>query len=210
MNHSNTARPFFATRFLTCTGITGMLRVAAVCAGVFGFVSGAHAQNTDGVVTAWGDNGLSQCNIPAVSSGVSAIAGGYEHTIALKDGTIVAWGNNGYGQCLGTNSSGSPITSTANGAPAQINGVTLFGVIAIEGGYYHTIALKDGAVLAWGNNEFGQCTIPTAAQSGVSAIAGGELHSIALKDGAVLAWGAGTTNTGSSPNYGQSIIPTAA
>ena len=45
----------------------------------------------------------------------------------------------------------------------------------------HTIALKNGAVLAWGNNDFGQCNIPAAAQSGVSAIAGGEQHTIALK-----------------------------
>ena len=35
-------------------------------------------------------------------------------------------------------------------------------------------------------------------------------NSVAWGDGAVLAWGAGTTNTGSDPNFGQSIIPAAA
>jgi hypothetical protein len=70
-----------------------------------------------------------------------------------------------------------------------------------------SVAMADGAVLAWGDNNPGQCTIPTAAQSGVSAIAGGQYHTIALKDGAVLAWGAGTTNEGSFGEYGQCIIP---
>jgi len=65
----------------------------------------------------------------------------------------------------------------------------LTGVTAIAGGYAHTIALKDGAVLAWGRNSEGQCNIPAAAKSGVTAIAGGAIHTIALKDGAVLAWG---------------------
>ena len=42
----------------------------------------------DGMVTAWGRNNWGQCNIPAsANSGVSAIAGGGYHTIALKDGT---------------------------------------------------------------------------------------------------------------------------
>ena len=66
----------------------------------------------------------------------------------------------------------------------------------------HTIALKDGAVLAWGNNGNGQCTIPAAASSGVSAIAGGYQHTIALKNGAVLAWG--------NNDYGQCSIPASA
>ena len=139
----------------------------------------------------------------AATSGVSAIAGGGTHTIALKNGAVLAWGYNANGQCT---------------IPASASS----GVSAIAGGDYHTIALKNGEVLAWGagttsqtnggsnNSEYGQCIIPTAAQSGVTAIAGGHLHTIALKNGAVLAWGAGTTNTGNYPDYGQSIVPTAA
>jgi alpha-tubulin suppressor-like RCC1 family protein len=47
-----------------------------------------------------------------------------------------------------------------------------------------------------------------AGLSNVVAIAGGGYHSLALKaDGTVVAWGAGTSNTGSSPNYGQAIVP---
>jgi len=42
----------------------------------------------------------------------------------------------------------------------------------------------------------------------VAAVAAGGYHSLALKaDGTVAAWGAGTTNSGSSPHYGQAIVP---
>ena len=34
-------------------------------------------------------------------------------------------------------------------------------IIGIDCGSYHSIALKsDGTVVAWGNNNFGQCVIP--------------------------------------------------
>ena len=59
----------------------------------------------------------------------------------------------------------------------------------------------NGVVTAWGNNDYGQCTIPASANSGVSAIAGGS-HTIALKDGAVLAWGYN--------DFGECTIPASA
>ena len=40
----------------------------------------------------------------------------------------------------------------------------------------------NGVVTAWGNNGWGQCTIPASASSGVSHIAGGTFHTIALKN----------------------------
>ena len=104
MNFSNAARPIFATRFLTCTGFTGMMRVAAVCAGTFGFVASANA-DTNNFVLGWGYNGYGQSSpIPAAAnSNVKAIAGGYYHTVALKnDGSVLAWGYNDQGQCLGS------------------------------------------------------------------------------------------------------------
>jgi len=281
MNYCNAARPFFATRFLTCTGITGMLRFAAVCAGVFGCVAGVCAQTT-GAVTAWGNNNFGQCDIPAAAlSGVSAIAGNYArtialkngavlswgydannnfgqyavpiaaqsgisaiacgffhnlalkdggvltwghtgygsipptansgvtaiaaygfHSIALKGGAVVGWGDNNYGQSLGTNSNGAPITTTPQGQFVQIMGTVLQGVSAIACGWDYTIAIKNGAVLAWGNDISSQCNIPPAALTNVSAIACGSIHTIALKDGAVLAWGSNAS--------GQCNIPAAA
>ena len=180
----------------------GWIALCVVGAASFTFVPSASA-DINGVVTAWGNNGNGQCNIPAdANSGVSAIAGGYFHTIALKAGTVLAWGYNGNGQC---------------NIPAAANS----GVSAIAGGFYHTIALspiKDcnnngihdpfevagrqtDKVKAWGYNGDGQCTIPASANSGVSAIAGGGYHTIALKGGG----GPAPTIASISPTSGSTL-----
>src|SRR5918912_97430 len=75
---------------------------------------------TSGTIVAWGNNGDGETNVPAGLSGVSAIAAGFEHTVALKsDGTVVAWGYNGYGETT---------------VPAGLGGVS-----AIAAGYGHTV-----------------------------------------------------------------------
>ncbi len=135
-----------------------------------------------GAVLVWGNNFYDQRTIPnSATSGITEIACGTNHTIALKDsGHVIGWGDNSYGQCLGTNSAGAAITTNANGTAVKINGVTLTGVTAIAGGSNHTVALRDGAVLAWGYNYDGQCTIPTSATSGVTAIGAGSYHTVAV------------------------------
>ena len=137
---------------------------------------------SDGTVVAWGDNDYGQATAPAGLTGVTAIAAGYEHTVALKsDGTVVAWGHNNQDDTT---------------VPAGLTGVT-----AIAAGYYHTVALKsDGTVVAWGLNDWGQTTVP-AELTGVKAIAAGWLCTVALKgDGTVVAWG--------YDGEGQTTIPT--
>ena len=137
----------------------------------------------DGVVLAWGWEGQrvggpfggspsdGRCTIPtAAQSGVSAIAGGSNHTIALKNGGVLAWGRTSEGQCTIPDSASS-------------------GVSAIAASLYNTYALKNGEVLAWGTNYFGEGAVPDAAKSGVTAIAAGGSHVLALKNGGVLAWG---------------------
>jgi len=166
--------------------------------------------------------------IPTTQSGITAIAGSWVTSIAIKNGSVLAWGyNNGKGLCLGTDDKGIPKTGSNMGVPVQIMGQPLTGVTAIASGLLHSIALKDGAVFAWGSgltsptpvhggyyvDEWGQSIVPDTAKFGVIAIAGGWMHTIALKDnGAVLAWGAGATNTEPTPGYanyncGQSMVP---
>jgi hypothetical protein len=105
----------------------------------------------------------------AAQSGVTAIAAGGDHTVALKyDGSVVAWGDNGYGQTT------VPLAAQS-------------GVAAIATNYRHTMALKkDRSVVAWGYNAYGQTTVPVAAQSEVTAIAAGYFHSVAISRVAVL------------------------
>jgi transcriptional regulator of NAD metabolism len=121
--------------------------------------------------------------VPAGLSGVTSIAAGTGHNLALKsDGTVVAWGDNSSGQI---------------NVPAGLSGVT-----SIAAGSAHSLALKsDGTVVAWGNNSTGQINVPVGL-SGVTAIAAGVAHSMALTGGGrVFAWG--------QNNAGQLNVPTA-
>jgi alpha-tubulin suppressor-like RCC1 family protein len=74
-------------------------------------------------VVAWGNNTYGQASPPAGLGGVTAIAAGRDHGLALRrNGTVVAWGNNEFGQAR---------------PPAGLGGV-----IAIAGGGSFSLALK--------------------------------------------------------------------
>jgi alpha-tubulin suppressor-like RCC1 family protein len=78
-----------------------------------------------GTVVAWGDNTDGQTTVPSGLGGVTAIAGGAYHSLALKsDGTVVAWGN-------------------PSSVPGDLSGVT-----AIAAGGFHSLALKSEAPTA--------------------------------------------------------------
>jgi uncharacterized delta-60 repeat protein len=137
-----------------------------------------------GRVRAWGasEYNYGQTIVPvAAQNGVTAIAAGITHTLALRsDGTVVGWGNNDYGQTT---------------VPEGLSGVT-----AIATGPAHTLALKsDGTMVGWGNNDYGQITVP-AGLGGLMAVASGYMFTVVLKsDGTVVGWG--------NNDYGQTTIP---
>jgi Regulator of chromosome condensation (RCC1) repeat/F5/8 type C domain len=186
----------------------GLSGVTAIAVGVSP-TSPSLALKSDGTVVAWGNNQYGQVTGTANSvypntsvanpvtflTGVTAIAVGGSHSLALKsDGTVVGWGNNQNGQVTGTANTISPYTSVANP-------VTLVeGVTAIAAGGAHSLALKsDRTVVGWGQNNFGQTTIPAGLSDVIAIVAGGS-HSLALKsDGTVVAWG--------NNNYGQRTVP---
>ena len=139
-------------------------------------------------------------------TGIKAIAGGREHTIALKEnGEVWAWGRNDYGQ-IGDNTSGTnclyPVRVKGENGVGFLNGIK-----AIACGYDHTIALhENGEVWAWGYNSFGQLgndnliNRPYPARvlnaggyeflKDIKVVACGGYHTIALKEnGEVWTWG---------------------
>jgi alpha-tubulin suppressor-like RCC1 family protein len=128
----------------------------------------------------------------------AAIAGGYEHTCALKGGQVYCWGYNDYGQLGdGTTTDRTTPTLVANGAMGNS------GVTAVAAGWHHICALKGGQVYCWGWNGYGGLgdvtntnrTTPTLVadgamvNSGVTAIAAGGHHTCAIKSGALYCWG---------------------
>ena len=129
------------------------------------------ALTASGRVLAWGNNRFGQANVPVDAlSGVTAIAAGSYHSVALKnDGTIIQWGR------VLTN-----VLATAQS-----------GITAIAAGDFDTVALKaDGGVLEWHYDGRVGTNVPVAAQSGVVAIAAGlNVTTMALKnDGSVVQW----------------------
>ncbi len=89
----------------------------------------------------------------------------------------------------------------------------------IDGGYAHTIALKnDGTVWTWGNNSYGQLGDGTTTGSktpqtltnisGVKAIAAGMYHNLVLKnDGTVWAWGINGSGQLGDGTYTTKTVP---
>jgi hypothetical protein len=132
-------------------------------------------------VVAWGYAGNGRTTVPDGLAGITAIAAGAHHSLALRsDGAVVGWGLNNDGQ---------------TDIPAGLTGVT-----AIAAGNAHSLALRsDGTVVGWGSNSSGQTTIPTGL-AGVTAIAAGVAHNLALKsDGTVVGWGFNRSGQASVP-----------
>jgi alpha-tubulin suppressor-like RCC1 family protein len=81
----------------------------------------------------------------------AAVAAGVWHTCALKGGQVYCWGRNNYGQLGdGTTTQRTTPTLVANGAMGNS------GVTAVAAGFYHTCAIKSGALYCWGRNAEGQ------------------------------------------------------
>ncbi len=173
---------------------------AALQAGGSGGASGsayAWGYNNSGQL---GDGSTTNRSVPVAVSlpagvTISAMAAGFEHSLAIGPGAkIAAWGDNFYGQ-LGTgdtNSSSVPLSVSLPG------GVT---ATAIAAGHYHSLAIgSDGNAYAWGYNAYGQLGSGIATDSSVpvavgvpvrvTAIAAGFSHSLAIEsDGNTYAWG---------------------
>lgn len=181
---------------------------------------------------AWGSNHRGQLGngmtgagstprpVSGMDSGVTAIAAGGWHSLAVLNGGAYAWGTNVAGQ----NGDGTFINRSS---PVPVIGLSS-GVTAVAAGgfandYGHSLAVQNGAVLAWGDSSSGQLgngtfggfrstPVPVIGMdSGVTAIAANSQRSLAIKNGGLWAWGINDigqlgngTNT-TAPPYGISM-----
>src|SRR2546425_13344943 len=109
--------------------------LAVLSAGLL-FAADAAKATATGTVAAWGCQGsdFGQCSVPSGLSGVTGIAAGSRHSLALKgDGTVAAWG------CGGKIGSG----------PCRERG-GLSGVAASAEGNNRSLALKGGGTVTAG------------------------------------------------------------
>ncbi len=192
------------TTRLTPTPVLGLgSGVSAIATGYYH----SCAVTSSGGATCWGVNSdgqlgdnsttarLAPVAVSGLSSGVSALAGGYYHTCALTTGGAVScWGNNIEGQ-LGDG------TQIRRLVPVAVSGLSS-GVTAIAAGYRHSLALAaGGVVMGWGYNHFGQAGGGTYDQrltpvmsgstgGAATAISAGGYHSAAVAaSGSVTCWG---------------------
>jgi len=168
LGNNSSDEGYYPFPIYTGSGLTGV--VTAVDAG------DKHSLAlTNGTVWAWGEdsNGQLGCNSTkdkshpvqvhgpgnvGYLSGVTDVAAGWHHSLAVTDdGSVWSWGDGWYGQ-LGVNSNNDKST------PVQVHGAGnvghLSGVTDVDAGDYHSLAVtSDGSVWAWGDNSYGQLGI---------------------------------------------------
>ncbi|MCG3148821.1 MAG: hypothetical protein PCFJNLEI_02270 [Verrucomicrobiae bacterium] len=95
--------------------------------------------------------------------------------------------------------------------PDALAGNTCGDALSVAGGGTHTLALRqNGSVVAWGDNSFGQTSVPAELTDPV-AIAAGEFHSLGLReDGVVIAWGRNGNGQSTVPAEATNIVAIAA
>lgn len=203
--------------------------VFGMSSGVASITTGAGhtcAMTTDGGAKCWGYNGrgrlgdgsttsrLLPTQVQGLSSGVTAISAGDEHTCALiTGGGAKCWGNNILGQ-LGD---GSAVNRFV---PTDVTGLGS-GVMAISAGGFHTCSLTaGGAAKCWGSNSQGQLgddsttgsSVPigvTSLGSGTVAISAGRYHTCALTvGGGVKCWGRNSSGQLGSNDTANRLVPT--
>jgi alpha-tubulin suppressor-like RCC1 family protein len=184
----------------TAARVTGVSGVAAVAGG--GLTQ--YALHTDGTVSAWGHNFSGQLGgswsgdwspaptrVPGLT-GVTALAAGPHHALALRDdATVWGWG-------VMVDSGLGPRGST----PVPISGLT--GITAVATTTFTSYALRsDGTVVSWGSNQHGllgdgstvdksDTPVEVAGLTDVTALrASGDTAYALRSDGTVWAWGLG-------------------
>jgi len=160
-------------------------------------------KNGDVVEQKWGTGSYYNQlgNVTTRHTGCVAVAAGFNVGMALgADGLVRVWHPFPEGTQQDLNAlifePGRPLEYGQTSIP-----VTARKCVAIAAGEEHCLALTvEGKVVAWGNNDLGQTSVPASALTGVVKIAAGPFSSIALKkDGTVITWGDSKTDSQNPP-----------
>jgi hypothetical protein len=166
----------------------------------------------EGVIVGWGTNSYGQTVPPVqVERPLSAAAGGPHSLAILWNGTVFAWGAGSgkdgsysgqfYGDAVQIDANAQlSLVLTESGKPVAWGSFpgksvpsTLVNAVQVAAGQNHGLAVKaDGTVVAWGDNTWGQRSVPSGLSNVVQVAANST--SYALKsDGTVVAWGSGNS-----------------
>ena len=163
--------------------------------------------DANGTVKAWGYENTKMVEELNRLTGVTAVAVGSSHCLALKkDGTVVVYGDAhfdkttvpagvtnvsaiaaaGWENCVALKRDGSVVGWGMTKVPAGLANV---GAISLSSSWNgrNLVLKRDGTVLQWINQARAE---PVAGLSNIVAISAGAVHSLALRsDGTVAAWG---------------------
>lgn len=122
--------------------------------------------------------------LPERLPSATRVAASINGAIALtRDGKVVQW------------SYVVPLLRSSQARPEQPVShevVGLWDIVDISAGDYHYLALRrDGTLFAWGDNEFGQATIPPGGGKYVAISAWGDCSFAITTEGKLVAWGDG-------------------
>ena len=175
---------------------------------------------------AWGDNTQGQLGNGSILGtatpttigglyGITQIATGDHFALALlANGNVVAWGENDHGQ-LGDG------TTTTRTTPVAVAGLPTFEVKEVAaGGHFSLALLKNGTVMAWGDNSNGQLgdgnttdsstPVSVTGLTGAYQVQAGEAFGLAtLSGGDVESWGANANGQLGDGNTTDSSTPVA-
>ncbi|HOC57775.1 MAG TPA: choice-of-anchor Q domain-containing protein, partial [Verrucomicrobiota bacterium] len=185
-----------------------------------------------GSVVAWGGNAKGQSSVPPGLTDVVAVAGGIDHSLALKtDGTVVGWGLNSYGQ---TNPPAglSNVVAVAAGWDTSFalkrdgtleewgwdgdyglkaTAEALTNIIAVSALWDCGMVLKsDNTVFVWGKSRYGETNVPAGLADVVAISGGGQFCMAKKRDGTVVVWGGNYTGQTNVPAGLNSVAAVAA
>jgi alpha-tubulin suppressor-like RCC1 family protein len=191
------------------------------------------AVTTGGGVKCWGydvhgqlgDGAVSDSSVPVdvvgLSSGVSSVAAGAEHSCAVTTiGALKCWGGNYFGQ-LGDGTTGYPNmpTDLRSSVPVGVVGLAS-GVVSVAAGYADSCAVTtSGALKCWGYNYQGELGNGTLGEDraptdviglgfGVASVSLGSYHTCAVTTGgAVKCWGDNPSGQLGRDSIGGSSVP---